>query len=76
MSEKSNITMIDEAFIAQHDFITKIKVRFNLNQHQAEFLAFSSWRKFKLILAKDRKLREKLKDLLDEINEVERKKCL
>ena len=74
MSDKSNISMSDEAFIAPHDFISKIKVRFNLNQHQAEFLAFSSWRKFKLILAKDRKLREKLKDVLDEINEVEHKK--
>lgn len=74
MSDKSNISMSDEAFIAPHDFITKIKVRFNLNQHQAEHLAFSSWRKFKLILAKDRKLREKLRGLLDEINEMERKK--
>ena len=74
MSDKSNISMSDEAFIAPHDFITKIKVRFNLNRDQAEHLAFSSWRKFKLILAKDRKLREKLRDLLDEINEMERKK--
>ena len=74
MSDKSNISMSDEAFIAPHDFITKIKVRFKLNQHQAEHLAFSSWRKFKLILAKDRKLREKLRGLLDEINEMERKK--
>lgn len=74
MSDKSNISMSDEAFIAPHDFIAKIKDRFNLNHHQAEFLAFSSWRKFKLILAKDRKLREKLRDLLDEINEMERKK--
>ena len=74
MSDKSNISMSDEAFIAPHDFITKIKVRFNLNHHQAEFLAFSSWRKFKLILAKDRELREKLRDLLNEINEMERKK--
>lgn len=74
MSDKSNISMSDEAFIAPHDFIHKIKVRFNLNHHQAEFLAFSSWRKFKLILLKDRKLREKLRDLLDEINEMERKK--
>ena len=74
MSDKSNISMSDEAFIAPHDFIAKIKARFNLNHHQAEFLAFSSWRKFKLILAKDRKLREKLRGLLDEINEMERKK--
>ena len=74
MSDKSNISMSDEAFIAPHDFITKIKNRFNLNHHQAEFLAFSSWRKFKLILLKDRELREKLRDLLDEINEMERKK--
>lgn len=74
MSDKSNISMSDEAFIAPHDFITKIKVRFNLNQHQAEHLAFSSWRKFKLILAKDRQAREKLRGLLDEINEMERKK--
>lgn len=74
MSDKSNISMSDEAFIAPHDFIAKIKVRFNLNHHQAEFLAFSSWRKFKLILLKDRKLREKLRGLLDEINEMERKK--
>ena len=74
MSDKSNISMSDEAFIAPHDFITKIKVRFNLNQHQAEHLAFSSWRKFKLILAKDRETREKLRGLLDEINEMERKK--
>ena len=74
MSDKSNISMSDEAFIAPHDFISKIKVRFNLNQSQAEHLAFSSWRKFKLILAKDRKLREKLRGLLDEINEMERKK--
>lgn len=74
MSDKSNISMSDEAFIAPHDFIAKIKARFNLNHRQAEFLAFSSWRKFKLILAKDRKLREKLRGLLDEINEMERKK--
>ena len=74
MSDKSNISMSDEAFIAPHDFVEKIKDRFNLNHHQAEFLAFSSWRKFKLILAEDRKLREKLRDLLDEINEMERKK--
>ena len=74
MSDKSNISMSDKAFVAPHEFIEKIKVRFNLNQHQAEFLAFSSWRKFKLILAKDRKLREKLRGLLDEINEMERKK--
>ena len=74
MSDKSNISMSDEAFIAPHDFITKIKDRFNLNHHQAEHLAFSSWRKFKLILLKDRELREKLRDLLDEINEMERKK--
>lgn len=73
MGDKSNISMSDEAFIAPHDFVEKIKDRFNLNHHQAEFLAFSSWRKFKLILAKDRKLREKLRDLLDEINEMERK---
>ena len=74
MSDKSNISMSDEAFIAPHEFIAKIKARFNLNQSQAEHLAFSSWRKFKLILAKDRKLREKLRGLLDEINEMERKK--
>lgn len=74
MSDKSNISMSDEAFIAPHDFVEKIKDRFNLNHHQAEFLAFSSWRKFKLILLKDRELREKLRDLLDEINEMERKK--
>lgn len=74
MSDKSNISMSDEAFIAPHDFIAKIKARFNLNRHQAEFLAFSSWRKFKLILLKDRELREKLRGLLDEINEMERKK--
>ena len=74
MSDKSNISMSDEAFIAPHDFVEKIKDRFNLNHHQAEFLAFSSGRKFKLILAKDRKLREKLRGLLDEINEMEHKK--
>ena len=74
MSDKSNISMSDKAFIAPHDFIDKIKVRFNLNRNQAEHLAFSSWRKFKLILLKDRKLRENLRDLLDEINEMERKK--
>ena len=74
MSDKSNISMSDEAFIAPYDFIEKIKTRFNLNRHQAEHLAFSSWRKFKLILLKDRELREKLRDLLDEINEMERKK--
>ena len=74
MGDKSNISMSDETFIAPHEFIAKIKARFNLNQSQAEHLAFSSWRKFKLILAKDRKLREKLRGLLDEINEMERKK--
>ena len=68
MSDKSNISMSDEAFIAPHDFITKIKARFNLNQSQAEFLAFSSWRKFKLILAKDKETRERLRDILSEIN--------
>lgn len=74
MSDKSNISMSDEAFIAPQNFIGKIKARFNLNRHQAEHLAFSSWRKFKLILLKDRELREKLRGLLDEINEMERKK--
>ena len=74
MRDKSNISMSDKAFIAPHEFIAKIKARFNLNQSQAEHLAFSSWRKFKLILLKDRELREKLRDLLDEINEMERKK--
>lgn len=74
MSDKSNTSMSDEIFIAPRNFIAKIKARFNLNRHQAEFLAFSSWRKFKLILLKDRELREKLRDLLDEINEMERKK--
>ena len=74
MRGKSNISMSDKAFISPPEFIEKIKARFNLNRHQAEFLAFSSWRKFKLILAKDRKLREKLRGLLDEINEMERKK--
>ena len=68
MSDKSNISMSDEAFIAPHDFIGKIKARFNLNRHQAEFLAFSSWRKFKLILAKDRETREKLREILSEID--------
>lgn len=68
MSDKSNISMSDEAFIAPHDFIGKIKARFNLNQHQAEHLAFSSWRKFKLILAKDREAREKLREILSEID--------
>lgn len=68
MSDKSNISMSDEAFMAPHDFITKIKARFNLNQHQAVHLAFSSWRKFKLILAKDRETRERLRDILSEIN--------
>ena len=52
--------MSDKAFIAPYDFIEKIKARFNLNRDQAEHLAFSSWRKFKLILAKDREAREKL----------------
>ena len=60
--------MSDKAFIAPHDFITKIKARFNLNQSQAEHLAFSSWRKFKLILAKDRETRERLRDILSEID--------
>ena len=68
MSDKSNISMSDEAFIAPREFIAKIKARFNLNQHQAEFLAFSSWRKFKLILAKDREAREKLREILSEID--------
>ena len=68
MGDKSNISMSDEAFIAPHDFITKIKARFNLNRNQAEHLAFSSWRKFKLILAKDRETRERLRDILSEIN--------
>ena len=53
MRDKSNISMSDKAFIAPHDFIEKIKARFNLNRDQAEHLAFSSWRKFKLILAKN-----------------------
>lgn len=68
MGDKSNISMSDKAFIAPHDFIAKIKAKFNLNQHQAEHLAFSSWRKFKLILAKDRKTRERLREILSEIN--------
>ena len=68
MSDKSNISMSDKAFIAPYDFIEKIKDRFNLNRDQAEHLAFSSWRKFKLILAKDRETRERLRDILSEIN--------
>ena len=68
MRDKSNISMSDKAFIAPYDFIEKIKGRFNLNRHQAEHLAFSSWRKFKLILAKDRETRERLRDILSEIN--------
>ena len=68
MSDKSNISMSDKAFIAPHEFIAKIKARFNLNQSQAEHLAFSSWRKFKLILAKDREVREKLREILSEID--------
>ncbi|MDD7741718.1 MAG: hypothetical protein PUJ19_03075 [Campylobacteraceae bacterium] len=68
MRDKSNISMSDKAFIAPHDFIEKIKARFNLNRHQAEHLAFSSWRKFKLILVKDRETRERLRDILSEIN--------
>ena len=68
MSDKSNISMSDKAFIAPHDFIEKIMDAFNLNRHQAEHLAFSSWRKFKLILAKDREARERLRDILSEIN--------
>ena len=68
MSDKSNISMSDGGVIAPHDFITKSKARFNLNQSQAEHLAFSSWRKFKLILAKDRETRERLRDILSEIN--------
>ena len=74
MRDKSNISMSDEAFIAPHDFITKIKARFNLNQSQAEHLAFSSWRKFKLILAKDRETRERLRDILSEINREKHEK--
>lgn len=68
MSDKSNISMSDKAFIAPHDFIEKIMVAFNLNRHQAEHLAFSSWRKFKLILAKDRETREKLREILSDID--------
>ena len=52
MSDKSNISMSDEAFIAPQNFIGKIKARFNLNRHQAEHLAFSSWRKFKRCISK------------------------
>ena len=74
MSDKSNISMSDKAFIAPHEFIEKIKARFNLNQHQAEHLAFSSWRKFKLILAKDRETRERLRDILSEINKGKHEK--
>ena len=68
MRDKSNISMSDKAFISPPEFIEKIKGRFNLNRHQAEHLAFSSWRKFKLILAKDRETREKLREILNEID--------
>ena len=68
MRDKSNISMSDKAFIAPHDFIEKIMVAFNLNRHQAEHLAFSSWRNFKLILAKDRETREKLREILSDID--------
>lgn len=68
MRDKSNISMSDKAFSAPHDFIEKIMDAFNLNRHQAEHLAFSSWRKFKLILAKDRETRERLREILSEIN--------
>ena len=68
MRGKSNISMSDKAFISPPEFIEKIKGRFNLNRHQAEHLAFSSWRQFKLILAKDRETRERLRDILSEID--------
>ena len=74
MGDKSNISMSDKVFIAPHEFIAKIKARFNLNQSQAEHLAFSSWRKFKLILAKDRETRERLRDILSEINKRKHEK--
>ena len=66
--------MSDKAFIAPYDFIEKIKAKFNLNRHQAEHLAFSSWRKFKLILAKDGETRERLRDILSEINREKHEK--
>ena len=74
MRDKSNISMSDKAFIAPYDFIEKIKARFNLSRDQAEHLAFSSWRKFKLILAKDRETRERLRDILSEINREKHEK--
>ena len=68
MRGKSNISMSDKAFISPPEFIEKIKGRFNLNRHQAEHLAFSSWRKFQLILAKERETRERLSEIVSEID--------
>lgn len=46
-------------------FVRLVMRKYNLTEHQAVHLVWSSWRKFRLILAKDRKLREKIADYLD-----------
>lgn len=64
---QNNISMSDDSFAAPQDFKAKVKKRFNLGDEQADFLIFSSWRKFKLILAKDSELRKKLRLHLEEL---------
>ena len=57
-------SMSDDEFKNKVLFVVEVAKRFNLNVTQAEALIFTSWRKFKLILAKDRELRQKLKGFL------------
>ena len=57
-------SMSDDEFKNKVFFKIEVAKRFNINEMQADALIFSAWRKFKLILAKDRELREKLKGFL------------
>lgn len=58
-------SMSDEEFKNYSYFCQNVAKRWGISYHAAEFLIFSSWRKFKLIIAKDTELRKKLKGFLD-----------
>lgn len=50
---------------AEDGFVRQVMQKLNVNEEQASHLVWSSWRKFRLILAQDGKLRSILRDYLD-----------
>lgn len=57
-------SMSDDDFRLGLNFNVKVQKHFGISRSQADFLIFSAWRKFKLVLAKDKVLRDKLKGFL------------